>query len=86
MKLEVIMIGTATCARCKSIAPVIEEYCSSHDIVYSYHNISDASSDILQMIQEHNIKSAPVFFIYKDDESPIIVSGDEVFTELEKFN
>lgn len=80
--MKVLMIGTPTCIRCKSIAPKIKEYCKEHSVDYEYLNLQDAPSDILSILISKNVKSAPAFLIYKN-ESIVVVSGDDIFLELE---
>jgi thiol-disulfide isomerase/thioredoxin len=80
--MKVLMIGTPTCIKCKSIAPRIEEYCEEHFIEYEYMNLQDAPSDILNILLAKNIKQAPVFLIFKDSKI-VVLSGDDIFLELE---
>lgn len=80
--MKVLMIGTPTCIRCKSIAPRIEEYCKEHSVDYEYMNLQDAPSDILNILISKNVRSAPAFLLYKES-NILVVSGDNIFLELE---
>ena len=79
--MKLLMIGTPTCIKCKSIAPQIKEYCEEHSVDYEYFNLQDAPSDILDILVAKNIKSAPAFLLYKND-NIIVVSGEDIFLEL----
>ena len=81
-KLKVLMIGTTTCTKCKSILPVLDEFCRSRNILYQYLNISEVPEHILKILTDKGVTSAPAFLIYKGDET-VVVTGDEVFVELE---
>lgn len=81
--MKIIMIGTPVCMKCKSIAPKLEEYCKEHHIDYIYMNLSDAPSDIVQVLISKNVKQAPAFIIYRGEDT-LILSGDDIFVELEK--
>lgn len=80
--MEVVMVGTPTCIRCKSLAPKLEEYCREHDITYTYMNLGEAPPEIVNLLVSKNIKSAPAFLIYKGEDT-VVVSGDSIFLELE---
>ena len=80
---KVHMVGTPTCTKCKSMKPELEKYCQEHNIPFEYSNITDISSELMELIRSKNILAAPVFFIYNEDsESPIIITGDNIFTEI----
>lgn len=82
--MKVLMIGTPLCTKCKAMRPKIEYYCSEHGISFRYEDLSHASKDILEILVSKNIKSAPAFLIYKkEDESPVVVSGDNIYLELQ---
>lgn len=80
--MKVLMIGTPTCIRCKSLAPKLEDYCKNHNIEYQYIDIQEVPSDIMDILIAKNIKQAPVFFIDRGEET-ILVSEDDIFLELE---
>lgn len=80
--MKVLMIGTSSCTKCKQMYPVLDKYCQDHSIEFEYTNLVDASPDVVNLIREKHIQKAPVFLIYKESES-YIVSGDEIFVELE---
>ena len=83
--MKVLMIGTKTCHNCKSIRPNIEEYCSDKSIEFQYHDMMDISPDLMELIMKSGIKQAPVFFIVRGDKTNLI-SGDNIFVELETIN
>ena len=64
---KVHMVGTPTCTKCKSMKPELEKYCQEHNIPFEYSNITDISSELMELIRSKNILAAPVFFIYNED-------------------
>lgn len=81
--MKVLMISTPVCPNCKRIAPRLEEYCSSHNIEFSDRYIHEVSAEIRDILISHNVKSAPAFIIYRGSDM-VVVSGDDIFIELEK--
>ena len=83
--MKVLMVGTTHCTRCKMIAPKVEEYCKEHNIEYEYINLENAPSSIYELLVEKKVKSAPAFIIQRNL-SKIVVSGDDIFVELENIS
>lgn len=84
--MKVIMIGTRTCGKCKSIAPRLEEYCSNHSIEYKYVYAEEAPADILDILTSNSVRQAPAFLIYMDNGESKLLTGDSIFVELESLN
>lgn len=76
------MIGTPTCAKCKTIKPKIMKYCEEHNIEFTYQHLTEISRDIYDILMSKNVKSAPAFLIDKGEDI-VVVSGDNIFMELE---
>ena len=81
--MEVLMVGTHHCSKCKRMAPIVEDYCSSNCIAFSYKEIDDVSGDVLDIIKSRRINSAPLLIIYRDDGNTSVLYGDTIMMELE---
>lgn len=79
---KVLMIGTPTCIKCKSLAPKLEAHCKERGIDYEYINLGEASPEIIEILNAKNVKSAPAFLLDKGDDK-VLMSGDNIFLELE---
>lgn len=81
--MKVVMIGTPICANCKRIAPNVAAYCEEHNIEYTYMHLTNAPSDIVDILVAKKVTQAPAFIIYRGDEI-VVITGDSIFVELEK--
>lgn len=84
-KMKVLMVGTPHCIKCRQIAPRLEDYCKEHYIEYDHINLNDAPQDIVELLMSKKVTSAPAFIIYRG-EGIVIVTGEDVFLELESSN
>jgi len=83
--MRLIMIGTPTCVKCKSMKPNISEYCNRVGIPFKYFDFSPVlPEDIKSLIIEKGIRTVPVFLLYRDnDTTPAIITGDDIYLELD---
>lgn len=82
--MKVIMIGALMCPTCNRIKPKIEEYCRDNNVVFNYYILGiNTPRDILSIITAYHVKKFPTFIIYKDNEDIVVLTGDDIFLELE---
>jgi len=76
------MLGTPVCHRCKSIKPVVEEHCTEKGIEFFYYHLQEATPDIIEILTAHQVKKAPAFIIYRENNDVVVITGDDIFLEL----
>ena len=82
--MKVIMIGALMCPTCNRIKPKIEGYCRDNNVVFNYYILGiNTPRDILSIINAYHVKKFPTFIIYKDNEDIVVLTGDDIFLELE---
>lgn len=80
--MKLLMVGTPTCSRCKSIRPRIEEYCSNHCIHFTYKHVHELSDDEKGILFGSGVNAAPAFLLYRDNTTVNVIVGDDIFLEL----
>lgn len=71
--INILMVGTITCTRCKAARPIIEAYCNNHSIPFNYQDLVEVSPEIMDLIRASNIMKAPVFVLeYKNGDKVIM--------------
>ena len=64
---SILMVGTSTCFKCKSLLPLIAENCMKSKIPFLYKNVGELTNEELEVIKESKAQTVPVLIIYEEN-------------------
>lgn len=77
---SVLMVGTSTCFKCKSLLPLIAENCMKSKIPFLYKNVEELTKEELEVIKESKAQTVPVLIIYEENSTKLITGTSIVET------